>query len=101
MTKIVYSKTRCDGDLYFECKGHSGYKNPDTGNNDVCVMVSALCSMLVRYIDSKGYEPKICEDGHIKIEIEHSDMYINEVFDAAMLEFASVAEQYPEHLKVY
>lgn len=101
MTKIIYSIVRYNGDLYFECYGHSDYKDPKTGDNDVCVMVSALCSMLVRYIDSKGYVPKICEDGHIKIEVKGSDTHMREVFEAAMLEFSSVAERYPSHMKVY
>ena len=57
--------------------------------------------MLVRYIDLKGYVPIICKDGHVKIELEHSDMRINEVFIAAMLEFSALEERFPEHIKVY
>ena len=100
MTKVICSITRNDGPLYFECDGHSDYRNNE-GYNDVCAEVSTLCSMLVRYIDSKGYVPAACEDGHVKINIERSDMFINEVFTAAMLEFSALAERFPEHIKVY
>ena len=57
--------------------------------------------MLVRYIDSKGYVPDVCKDGHVKINIERSDMFMNEVFRAAMLEFSALTERFPEHIKVY
>ena len=99
MTKIIYS--RYNGDIYFECKGHSGYRNPDPGNNDVCVMISTLCSMIVRYIDSRDYAPKICEDGHVKIEIQSSDKQIQEVFNAVMIEFSAIADYWPTYVKVY
>ena len=101
MTKVIFSTTRCDGPLYFECSGHSSYRNPETGNNDVCVAVSTLCSMLVRYIVRNGYDPQICGDGHVKIEIGSSNIRINEVFEAAMLEFSMLAERFPEHIKIY
>ena len=101
MTKVIFSITREDGDLYFECSGHSAYENPDTGNNDVCVAVSALCHMLVRYVAEEGYDPKICEDGHVKIEIGHTNMKMNEVFRAAMLEFKGLTVSHPQHIKVY
>lgn len=101
MTKIIFSVTREDGVLYFECSGHSQYKNPETDNNDVCVAVSALCHMLVRYIAEKGYDPKICTDGHVKIEIKQSNMKINEVFRAVMLEFKGLMDCYPDQIKVY
>lgn len=101
MTKVIFSVTREDRDLYFECSGHSSYENHDTGNNDVCVAVSALCHMLVRYIAEKGYDPKICEDGHVKIEIARTDRKIDEVFRAAMLEFKGLAVSHPQHIKVY
>ena len=93
--------TRCDGPLYFECKGHSDYMNEKTGNNDACVAVSTLCSMLVRYVLLAGHKPQVCEDGHVRIVIEASDMRTNEVFKAAMLEFSALAELFPRHVKVY
>ena len=100
MTKVICAVTRSDGPLYFECDGHSDYRNKK-GYNDVCAEVSTLCCMLVRYIDLKGYVPIICKNGHVKIELEHSDMRINEVFIAAMLEFSALEERFPEHIKVY
>lgn len=101
MTKVIFSVTREDGELYFECTGHSEYESPDTGNNDVCVAVSTVCGLLVRYILKRGYEPEICEDGHVKIVIERSSLGMNEVFRAAILEFKGLADSYPQHIKVY
>lgn len=101
MTKIICSMTRCDGPLYFECEGHSKYVNERTGNNDVCVAVSTLCSMLVRYALLTGHRPQVCEDGHVRIDIESSDMRTNEVFKAAMIEFSAIAARFPQHVKVY
>ncbi len=101
MTKVICSITRCDGPLYFECRDHSEYKNPDTGNNDVCVAVSTLCCMLTRYVLKQGYEPDLCGDGHVKIDIEKSNIKINEVFKAVMLEFTALSEHFPDHVKVY
>ena len=101
MTKVICSMTRCDGPLYFECKGHSEYINEKTENNDACVAVSTLCSMLVRYALLAGHEPQVCKDGHVRIDIEASDVRINEVFKAAMLEFSALAELFPGHIKVY
>lgn len=101
MTKVICSMVRCDGPLFFDCKDHSDYKNPDTGNNDVCVATSTLCSMLVRYIVGRGYTPTICEDGHVRIDISQSCPYINEVFNAVMIEFKALQDEFPEHIKVY
>lgn len=97
MTKVICSIHRTD--IYFECEGHSTFRNEE-GYNHVCAEVSTLCCMLVRYINSRGYDPVICRDGHIRIIIE-PDGNEAEVFKATMLEFRAIAEKYPEHLKVY
>lgn len=94
MTKVICSTERCDTPLYFECAGHAG-------NKSVCAECSTLCSMLVRYIDKNGYAPKVCEDGHVKIEIDRPSMEMRAVFEAAMLEFKALAEQFREYIKVY
>ena len=101
MTKVICSMAKYNNPLYFECKGHSDYTNEKTGNNDACVAVSTLCSMVVRYTLLAGHEPQVCEDGHVRIDIEVSDMRTNEVFKAAMLEFSALAELFPGHIKVY
>lgn len=93
MTKVICSVPEYDGPLYFECAGHAGSKA-------VCAECSALCSMLVRYMDEKGYAPAVCQDGHVKIEINCSSMEINAVFNAAMLEFKALAERFGECIKV-
>ncbi|MDO4486040.1 MAG: ribosomal-processing cysteine protease Prp [Bacillota bacterium] len=100
MTRVVLNYIRETGPLYFDCCGHSDYKN-DNGYNDVCAEVSTLCSMLVRYVVNLGIEPPICKDGHVRIYIKCPCEKINEVFGAAMLEFRHLANNYPEHIKVY
>lgn len=99
MTKVIYSNK--DNEIYFECEGHSKYRNEDTGNNDVCVAVSAICCMLIRYVCEKGYSPDICTDGHVKIDIPDKADEMGEVFSAAMLEFKGLQDCYREHIKVY
>lgn len=100
MTRVILTCAKETGPLYFDCYGHSDYKN-DNGYNDVCAEVSTLCSMLVRYVVSRGIEPLICKDGHVRIEIKNSCEKTNEVFGAAMLEFKHLAAKYPEHIKVH
>lgn len=94
MTKVICSTTRYDGPVYFECVGHAE-------NKEVCAECSTLCSMLVRYIDKKGHAPEVCEDGHVKIGLNRSNMELHAVFEAAMLEFSALAERFPDHIKVY
>ena len=97
MTKVLCSIHR--DNIFFDCEGHSDYKN-DQDYNNVCAEVSTLCCMLVRYIHSKGHSPTICKDGHVRIDIDIRTREA-EVFTAAMLEFKAIAERYPEHIKVY
>ena len=99
MTKIILNLK--DNILYFEAQGHSDYKNDDTGNNDVCVAVSTLCSMLVRFVAERGKPIEKAEDGHVVINIPRPTVYIETVFDAAMLELMALEKEYPEHIKLY
>ena len=96
MIKIICEITREDGPLYFDCDGHAKY------DSDRCVEVSTICSMLVVYLgEVHGIEAKTVKDGKVTIDIEHSNMRINEVFRAAMLEFSMLAEKHPNDIKVY
>ena len=97
MTKVLCSIRR--DNIFFDCEGHSTFKNEE-GYNHVCAEASTLCCMLVRYISDKGYDPVICKDGHVRIDI-YPKAHEAEVFKAAMLEFTAIAERYPEHIKVY
>lgn len=102
MTKILFDATRVDGPLFFDCDGHADYKDPDTDNNDVCVAVSAICTMLVLHMDEVyGIEPVICKDGHVRFDIAVSNLKIKEIFEAAMRGFRWISEHYPSAIKVY
>lgn len=99
MTKVICFLN--DGNIYFDCSGHSNYTNKETGNNDVCVAVSTLCSMLVRYMQTQGIAPEICEDGHILFKKGSVKKTTREVFEAVMVEMRALAEGYPDYVKVY
>ena len=99
MTKVICFLN--DDNIYFDCTGHSDYKNPETENNDVCVAVSTLCCMLIRFAESKGIHPDICEDGHVLFKRTIKDKSIASVFNAAMLQMRALAHDYPKYIKVY
>jgi uncharacterized protein YsxB (DUF464 family) len=102
MIKVICTENHTHFDaLYFECLDHAEYRNPATGNNDVCVATSALCSMLVRYVTAERLPVKCCEDGHVQIEIVCPGFRCAEVFRAAMMQFEALAEEFPEHIKIY
>lgn len=102
MTKVLVSFTRMDGPVFFDVEGHTGYKNPKTGNNDLCVAVSAICSGLAVHLrEEHGLLPDICEDGHIRYSIEASTLRIHEAFKLAENALKWLQSQYPEYIKVY
>ena len=102
MIKVRFDATRVDGPLYFDCDGHADYKNPVTGNNDACVAMSAICTMLALHMDEVyGIEPVICRDGHVRFDIKSSDLKIKEVFEVAMRGIRWVSEAYPGSIKLY
>lgn len=102
MTKVLFSVTRCDGPLFFDISGHAEYENPDNGNNDVCVAISAITIMLCRYMQEEYMiQPTICEDGHLRYDIEESSMRIGEVFRAAYSGLKAISELYPGTIKIY
>lgn len=94
MIKVIFDITREDM-VYFCCENHA------TENPDVCVAASTLCGMLVRYMASKGFEPKTCRDGKVEFNVEHSNTRVNDVFRAAMLEFKGISDDFPSDMKVY
>lgn len=99
MTKIICLLN--DGNVYFDCTGHTGYQNEETGNNDVCVAISTLCCMLIRYMDSIGIEPQICKDGHVLFNRANMDKKTITVFKAARMQLEALQEDYPDHVKIY
>lgn len=102
MTTITISFTRMDGPIFFDVEGHTGYQNPETGNNDVCVAVSAICSGLVEHLRKEhGLLPDICKDGHIRYDIEASALRIREAFKMAENSLKWLQSQHPDYIKIY
>ena len=102
MIKVLFNMVRYDAALFFDCDGHSSYKNPDTGNNDLCVATSTLCTMLIKYLGAEfGVAPSVCKDGHVRFDIKEPNRHMLEVFRAVMHEFYWLEEMYPDNLKVY
>lgn len=102
MIKVLFSKTRIDGPLFFDIEGHADYRNAETGNNDVCVSISAIGTMLVRHMyEEYGIEPTVCVDGHLQFNIKESSIRIGEVFTAVMHGISGISEMYPGNIKLY
>ncbi len=102
MTKVIVSIVREDGPAYFEVMGHTGYKDAETGYNDVCVAISTMICMFGHWVEQEyGIEPDILIDGHARFDIEKSNLRINELLRAIENECKILSEQYPEHVKVY
>lgn len=102
MVKVMFSTTRSDGPLYYNCSGHADYKDPVTGNNDICVAISTLNLQLARHMDVEyGISPKKFEDGEVIFDISGSNMWINEVFKSVFNTIKYLSELYPNQIKVY
>lgn len=102
MVKVVCSMTRSDGPLFYNCTGHADYKDPESGNNDLCVAMSTLNLLLVRHMDLEyGITPKKFEDGLVEFNISASNMWINEVFKSVTTTIKYLSDLYPEQIKVY
>lgn len=100
-TRVLFSYPKDNGQLYFDCDGHSDYVS-EMGWNDCCVAVSTLNVMLINYVEEKYHiEPEICEDGHVRIVIEDVDELTKEVFKTAEMQFWWLTQRYPEHIKLY
>lgn len=94
MTKVILDIKRDDGPVWFDCQGHAG-------DREVCGMVSTLLNFLVVYMEERGEEPVIYEKGHLRFDIEYSNMQINRVFQAVIKTLQALQKEYPERLKVY
>lgn len=100
MTELEY---RLNSDeIMFKCCGHSAYRHPETGNNDVCVITSAICSFLALYLQRKGmYDSgNIFEDGNVMYRVKSPDDADRDVFETAMEEFQVVQDLYPKYIKI-
>lgn len=88
--------------IIFRCCGHSGYRHPQTGNNDVCVITSAICSFLALYLQRKGIYDRwnVFEDGNVIYRVDSPDDADRDVFKTAMEEFQVVQSQYPEYIRI-
>lgn len=102
MTKVLFCYPKDGNDqLYFDCLGHSDYRS-SLGWNDCCVATSNLAIMLTNYVNDRyGVEPVICEEGHIRLEIDSPDELAIEVFRAAEKQFLWLTEEYKGYIKVY
>ncbi|MFR2564346.1 MAG: hypothetical protein ACLS8Q_05480 [Anaerovoracaceae bacterium] len=91
-----------EDEIMFRCCGHSGYRHPQTGNNDVCVITSAICSFLALYLQRTGiYDSgNIFEDGNVMYRVDSPGAADRDVFETAMEEFRVVQDQYPKYIRI-
>lgn len=100
MTKVIISTSAEMS--FFEVTGHTGYLNPSTGENDVCVAVSTLVGMFGQWLEHQyGILPVHLGEGHARFEIRPSNEKINELLLAIEHELRSIAKEYPCNLKVF
>lgn len=100
MTELEYRMN--PDEIMFRCSGHSGYRHPKTGNNDVCVITSAICSFLALYLQKKGIYDRgnIFKDGSVMYIVKSPDDADRDVFETAMEEFHVVQDQYPKYIRI-
>lgn len=100
MTEVIIS-TSAEESL-FEVTGHTGYQNPSTGENDVCVAVSTLVGMFGQWLERQyGIYPVHLGEGHAKFEIRPSNVFVNEILTAIEIELRTIANEHPCNLKVF
>lgn len=89
MTKVLISiyRTSC----YYEAEGHAG-------NHDVCTILSTLEGVLTTAQTPRQYD---AESGHCQIVIDDATDAQKTVFRAVQSVLQQVAEQFPEHVKLY
>lgn len=95
MTEVIYEVGKR---VSLSIEGHTGYINPETQNNDLCVAVSTLTIMLVRYCDRKGIYTEVA-DGIFRVEAEgtaDNRLIVGEVVETLKW----LQQEYPQYIKV-
>ena len=92
MTKAIFNFNNWD--IMFDCENHAG-------DHDVCTIVSTLCNVLVAAARKAGIEPTKYDKGHVRIDIHNAGYPTAEVFRLVEELMHSVADQYPEHVRIY
>lgn len=98
MTVITYDKSR----FMFDLVGHAGYA--EAGKDIVC---SAVSTLLFTYLNAceTVMEHGIVElengDAHVEFQVEKKNKdYASAVFDAILIGFRMIAEEYPNFVRV-
>lgn len=94
MTKVILDVDELNNSLMFDCLNHAG----DTA---ICRAVSALCGVLAIEATRIGAEPTVYEDGHVRIDLFNVSIYTHYVFQDVFEVFRQLAEQFPEHVRIY
>ena len=84
----------------FRIVGHSGYA--DSGSDIVCSAVSSAVQFAVNLLDDFGCRPKVSvgEDAVIDCRIRKADRNSARIADGLRLHLMSVAEEFPDNVKV-
>ena len=93
MTKVIMNIDR-HGNIMFDCLSHSD-------DHDVCTIISTLCNVLVEACLGAGYEPTMYAKGHVRIDMNKAPYPTTEVFRTVGRVMHQVAEQNPEHIRIY
>ena len=92
MTKIIFNVT--DKSVYVDCLQHAD-------NHDVCTIISTLMNVLTAECMRQGKSPAAYEPGHVLIDATFDDISAIEVFNAVYQVLSVVADEHPEHVRLY
>lgn len=96
MTQVTYKIT--NDTIELDIEGHTGYINQENNNNDLCVAISTLTIMLVRYFEHIGEEVNV-SDGSFSVKAENeSDSKV--IVEEVIRTLRWLESEYPSYLQV-
>ena len=93
MTKVMLTADDY-GKVFYDCLNHSE-------DYDVCTIMSTLSNVLVEACFRADYEPTEYSPGHVRIDMDKAPYPTVEVFRTVAGVINQVAQQNPDHIKIY
>lgn len=94
MTKTIMEIDELNNSIMFDCLNHAG-------DDAVCRAVSALCGVLALEAVRTGSEPTLYEPGHVRLDLFNVSSETKAVFSDVFETMRQLAEQNPEHVRIY
>jgi len=94
MTDVFFDIDELNNSVMLECINHSD-------DYATCMAVSSLCNVLVQEAFRVDKEPTIYKPGHVRIDLFNISETTRIVFEDVLETFRQLAEQEPEHVRMY